>query len=153
MDDDATGSLLCTFRLGDHLLGVDVRDVQEVLHGVDVTPIPHAPASVAGLINLRGQIATTIDLRTRLGIDASSRRSDPTHVVVRSAGEPVSLLVDSIGEVLEVGHELHEPPPVTIDDAVSHLIVGTYKLTDELLLVLDVARVVATQVPLTEDAA
>ncbi len=146
--------LLCTFWLDDLLLGIDVRDVQEIIRSADITPIPHSPPAVAGLINLRGQIATTIDLRDRLGVVPSSDDEDvPSHVVVRSGGEQVSLLVDRIGEVLEVGAELYEPPPVTMRHEVADLIVGTYKLTDELLLVVDVPRLVDVAAATTEDAA
>ena len=77
----------------------------------------------------------------------------PSHVVIRSGGEQVSLLVDRIGEVREVGPDLYEPPPVTMRKEVADLIVGTYKLTDELLLVVDVARLVDVHATLGEDAA
>ncbi|MEM8747195.1 MAG: chemotaxis protein CheW [Actinomycetota bacterium] len=147
------GALLCTFRLADLLFGVDVRDVQEVLRNAEITPVPHAAPAGAGLINLRGQIATTVDLRTRLGLDSIELEGGPMHVVVRAAGEPVSLLVDRIGDVLSVDHEDYEPPPVTIDPAVAELIVGTYKLEEELLLVVDVARVVETHATQGEEAA
>ncbi len=145
--------LLCTFWLDDLLLGIDVRDVQEIIRSADITPIPHSPPAVAGLINLRGQIATTIDLRDRLGVEPSPDDDVPSHVVVRSGGEQVSFLVDRIGEVLEVGAELYEPPPVTMREEVADLIIGTYKLTDELLLVVDVPRLVDVAGTPTEDAA
>ena len=147
------GLQLCTFRLGDLFLGVDVLDVQEVLYHADVTTVPHAPEAVSGLINLRGQIATTIDLRCRLGVEPPEDEKRPTHVVVRSAGESVSLLVDAIGDVLEVDPDLYEAPPETMDDATAELILGAYKLEEELLLILDVARVVSIPLPTREEAA
>lgn len=134
---------LCTFRLGDMLLGVDVRAVQEVLRDADLTPVPHAAAAICGLINLRGEIAIAMDLRTRLGMAPAEDREGQTHVVVASVGEPVSLLVDEIGDVIDVGPDRYEPPPVTMDPLTAELVLGTYKLDDELLLVLDVPRVVA----------
>lgn len=147
------GLQLCTFRLGSLFLGVDVLDVQEVLYHADVTGVPHAAEAVSGLINLRGQIATTIDLRTRLGVEPADESRRPTHVVVRSSGESVSLLVDAIGDVLEVDPDLYEAPPETMDDATRDLILGAYKLEDELLLILDVARVVNIPLPTREEAA
>lgn len=147
------GLQLCTFRLGDLFLGVDVLDVQEVLYHADVTAVPQAPEAVCGLINLRGQIATTVDLRARLGVDERTDPHRPTHVVVRSAGESVSLLVDVIGDVLHVDPDLYEPPPETMDEATADLILGAYKLEDELLLILDVARVVNIPLPSREEAA
>lgn len=149
----AGGVLLCTFWLDELFFGVDVRDVQEILRDADVTPIPHAPPSVAGLINLRGQIATTLDLRIRLGVNATTEHALSNHVVVRSGGEQVSLLVDRIGEVIEVGPDLYEPPPVTMRDEVTDLIIGTYKLTEELLLVVDVPRLVDIKYELGDEAA
>ncbi|MFK8024019.1 MAG: chemotaxis protein CheW [Ilumatobacter sp.] len=151
--DDNNTVLLCTFRLGDLLLGIDVRDVQEILREADITPIPGAAPAVAGLINLRGQIATTLDLRTRLGLESAAEDAVPSHVVVKSGGEQLSLLVDSIGEVLEVGFDLYEPPPVTMQEEIADLMVGTYKLADELLLVVDVAQVVAIPLNHGQDAA
>ena len=149
----APGLQLCTFRLGSLFLGVDVLDVQEVLYHADVTSVPHAADAVSGLINLRGQIATTIDLRTRLGVESDDEPGRPTHVVVRSSGESVSLLVDRIGDVLEVDPDLYEAPPETMDDATRDLILGAYKLEEELLLILDVARVVNIPLPTREEAA
>lgn len=134
-------SLLCTFWLGELFFGVDVRNVQEILRGAAVTPVPHAPDSVAGLINLRGQIATTLDLRVRLGVRTTDD-APSTHVVVRNRGEQVSLLVDRVGEVIDVGPDQYEAPPVTMRDDLTDLIVGTYKLPEELLLVVDVPRLV-----------
>lgn len=150
---ESHGLLLCTFRLGDLLFGVDVRDVQEVLRHADITPVPDAHEAIAGLINLRGQIATTLDLRVRLGLDPFEVEGGPMHVVVASAGEAISLLVDRIGEVLEVDPEAFERPPVTIDPEVATMIMGVYKLDDELLLVVDVARMVAIPSNQGEEAA
>lgn len=149
----SAGLQLCTFRLGPLFLGVDVLDVQEVLYHADVTAVPHAAEAVSGLINLRGQIATTVDLRTRLGVDADDQPARRTHVVVRSGGESVSMLVDAIGDVLEVEPDLYEPPPETMDDATAELILGAYKLEGELLLILDVARVLTIPLPTREEAA
>lgn len=134
---------LCTFRLGSLYLGVNVLDVQEVLYRAEVCKVPHAEPAICGLINLRGQIATTIDMRTRLGIEPRDPEAQPIHVVVRSAGESVNLLVDKIGDVLAVDPELYEPPPETMSGIAKELILGAYKLTDELLLILDVDKAVA----------
>ncbi|MEM7324641.1 MAG: chemotaxis protein CheW [Actinomycetota bacterium] len=143
MKTDVTTLQLCTFRLGSLYLGVNVLDVQEVLYRAEVCRVPHADPAISGLINLRGQIATTIDMRTRLGIEPRDPESQPIHVVVRSAGESVNLLVDKIGDVLAVDPDLYEPPPETISGIAKELILGAYKLTDELLLILDVDKAVA----------
>lgn len=134
---------LCTFRLGPLYLGVNVLDVQEVLYQAEVCRVPHAEPGISGLINLRGQIATTIDLRARLEIEPRDPESRPIHVVVRSGGESVNMLVDKIGDVLAVDPDLYEPPPETMSGIARELILGAYKLEDELLLILDVDRTVA----------
>lgn len=144
---------LCTFRLGPLYLGIDVLDVREVLHHADVTAVPHADPAVEGLINLRGQIATTIDLRRRLEVAPLDDDSNPIHVVILADGEPVTLLVDAIGDVVDVDPAAYEDPPSTMTGVASELILGAYKLTDELLLVLDVQRAVQLEDEVTEAGA
>ncbi len=132
---------LCTFRCDGVLFGVDVIDVQEVLRLQEMTPIPLAPPSVRGLINLRGQIVTALDLRVKLGMSASTSQ-DAVNVVVRVDDGIVSLLVDEIGDVIEVDAENFERPPDTLADDARDLIRGAYKLKGRLLLVLDPARTI-----------
>ena len=134
---------LVTFTLGERLYGVGVESVQEVLRGLPRTRIPLAPSAVAGLINLRGQVLTAIDLRVQLELAARPPGMEPMLVVIRIGGEPVALLVDSIGAVVVVEDEQFEPPPDTLTGSVRDLIIGAYKLTDQLLLSLDVNRAVA----------
>ena len=133
----------CTFLLDGHLFGVDVACVQEVLKQQDLTPVPRAPREVAGLINLRGQIVTTLDLRTRLGLPERPAGSDSVSVVVRAAdGGPVSLVVDRIGDVLHVDASSVEAPPDTVPAQVRELVRGICKLEDRLMLVLDTERAI-----------
>jgi purine-binding chemotaxis protein CheW len=94
---------LVTFRLGGALYGVDVTQVQEVLHQQQRTRVPLAPRTVAGLVNLRGQVVLAVDLRARLALPDRAEGDDPMMVVVRVGGETVSLLVDHVGEVVTVG--------------------------------------------------
>ena len=134
---------LVTFRLDDRTYGVDVDAVQEVLRGLPRTRIPLAPRALAGLINLRGQVLTALDLREQLGLPARDPGTEPMLVVIRVAGEPAALLVDSIGAVVDVEDEQFEPPPDTLTGPSRALILGAYKLPDRLLLALDVDRAVA----------
>src|SRR6516164_6364907 len=129
----------CTFFLDGLRFGVDVQKVQEVVPYQEMTRVPLAPATVCGLLNLRGQIVTGIDLRRRL--DLAERPADqlPTNVVLRGEDSPVSFLVDDIGEVLEVAGD-GETPPVTLRGKVRDLIEAVYPLDGELLLVMDTAR-------------
>lgn len=131
-----------TFTLGGTLYGIDVLRVQEALRSHTRTRVPLAPTDVAGLVNLRGQVVLTVDMRTRMGVGAG-RDDEPMMVVVQVDGEPISLLVDEIGDVVEVGPESFESPPDTLDPALRSLIRGAHKLDGRLLLVLDVDEAVA----------
>jgi purine-binding chemotaxis protein CheW len=131
---------LCTFRLGDLLLGIDVQQVQEVIRFQKMTRVPLAPRVVEGLINLRGQIVTAIDLRYRLGLPARDPESLPINVVIRTSDGAVSLLVDDIGDVVEVDDAHFEPTPPTLNSCLREAVHGVYKLEERLLLLLDVER-------------
>lgn len=134
---------LVTFTLDGHLYGVDVDAVQEVLRGQARTRIPLAPRTLAGLINLRGQVLSAIDLRAQLDLPARDADVEPMLVVIRVSGEPVALMVDSIGSVVDVETEQFEPPPDTLSGTSRDLLLGAYKLEEQLLLALDVDRAVA----------
>ncbi len=131
-----------TFTLGSTLYGIDVLRVQEALRSHTRTRVPLAPADVAGLVNLRGQVVLTVDMRTRMGV-ALGADDTPMMVVVQVDGEPISLLVDEIGDVVDVGPDSFETPPDTLDPALRSLIRGAHKLDGRLLLVLDVDEAVA----------
>jgi len=132
----------CSFFLDGLRFGVDVRKVQEVVPYQEMTRVPLAPPTVRGLLNLRGQIVTGIDLRRRLDLPERPADRLPMNVVLRGEDSPVSFLVDDIGEVIEVNADACEPPPDTLRGRVRELIQGVYPLPDELLLVLDTDRTV-----------
>jgi purine-binding chemotaxis protein CheW len=135
---------LCTFKVGDRWLGIQVARVQEILRARPATPVPLAPPVVAGLVNLRGQIVTAVDLRRRLELARQEQEHDPAQVVVHGAEGAVSLLVDEVGDVLEVAEDDFEPPPPTMTGDARELISGAWKLPDRLLLALDVDAAVTT---------
>ena len=130
----------CTFFLDGLRFGVDVQKVQEVVPYQEMTRVPLAPPTIRGLLNLRGQIVTGIDLRRRLELPERPADCLPMNVVLRGEDSPVSFLVDDIGEVIEVSVEAVEPPPDTLQGRVRELIQGVYPLEDELLLILDTAK-------------
>jgi len=132
----------CTFTLDGLLFGVEVLKVQEVIRYLEMTRVPLAPAVVRGLINLRGQIVTAIDLRRRLELSERPADQSPMNVVIRTDDEAVSFLVDEIGDVREVEEELFEQPPETLKGVARELIRGAYKLKDRLLLVLDTEKAI-----------
>jgi purine-binding chemotaxis protein CheW len=132
----------CTFLLDSHLFGIEVMQIQEVIRYQRMTRVPLAPSVVEGLINLRGQIVTAVDLRRRLELPERPAGQVPMNIVVRTDDNAVSLLVDEIGEVVEVQEDQFETPPETLRGPARDLITGAYKLADRLLLVLDTARTV-----------
>lgn len=135
-----TNRQFCTFYLDGLLFGVDLRNVQEVIRFLKMTRVPLAPDAVCGLLNLRGQIVTALDLRRRLGLKPGASEPLPMNVVVRSADGAVSLLVDEIGDVVEVEEASFEPPPETLRGNVRTMILGVHKLSDRLMHVLDVEK-------------
>lgn len=134
---------LATFVVDGATYGLDVTAVQEALRDQPRTPVPLAPPSSAGLVNLRGQVVLAIDLRVCLGLPPLAADAEPMMVVVQVGGEPVSLLVDQVGDVVEVAEDAFEPPPPTLDPDLRRVVRGAYKLPDRLLLALDVERAVA----------
>ncbi|MGH7223324.1 MAG: chemotaxis protein CheW [Gemmataceae bacterium] len=130
----------CSFFLDGLRFGVDVRKVQEVVPYQEMTRVPLAPPTVRGLLNLRGQIITGIDLRRRLELPERPADHLPMNVVLRGEDCPVSFLVDEIGEVIEVDADAGELPPDTLRGRARELIQRVYSLPDELLLVLDTAK-------------
>ena len=139
----ATSGQLATIRLDGDLYGVEVEHVQEVLKSQGLTRVPLAPPAVAGLINLRGQVVTAIELRERLGRPPRPTDTDAVVIVVRLHGEAVSLLVDSIADVVDVDASDFEAPPDTLEGQARDLIRGAFKLDGQLLLALDVQKAVS----------
>lgn len=136
-----------TFMVGGLHLALPVQLVEEVLRRHQVTRIPLAPHGVAGLMNLRGQLVLAIDLRARIGVFPRDPDREPMHVVVRVGGAAYGLLVDEIGDVLELDAEVHDVVPDRVRGDLRHLLTGVIRLPDELLLALDVQRVIREIAP------
>jgi purine-binding chemotaxis protein CheW len=136
-------SQLSTFHVGRYLFGVDVSLVQEIVRLQEYTPVPLSSPEIAGLINLRGEVLTAIDMRARLGLPPADGSRSRVNIVVRIDDEPVSLLVDEISGVQEVSNVPFENTPTTVDAAVRELLIGSYTLPDRLLLALNASRVLA----------
>lgn len=131
---------LTTFYVGSVLFGIEVMKVQEVTGQADINPVPRAPDFISGLINLRGQIATAIDLNKLFNQD-HKRNLEHMTVVCHSETGLVSLVVDSIGDVVEVEKSSFERTPEIIPFDVRKYIKGIYKLEDELLSILDIEKI------------
>lgn len=135
-----------TFRVGELFFGIEVLEVQEVLRYLEMTSVPLAPAVIEGLINLRGEIVTAIDMRRRLGLAPRPDGQLPMNMVIRSEDGAVSLLVDEIGDVLNLDDETLEPVPDNLPAEQKMSIAGVHKLADELLLVLNAAGTLCIEV-------
>lgn len=133
-----------TFEVADQLFGVEVHTVQEVLSYNEYTPVPLAPPAVGGLFNLRGQVIAAVDLRVQLGLVRQAMQGPVMNVILRGDGEPVSLLVDRIGEVVDLDDEAFESPPDTLSGPTRELVTGTFKMDGRLMLALDVNQAVDT---------
>ncbi len=131
----------CTFYLDGRLFGVEVLKVQEVVQLHETTEVPLAPPEVRGLMNLRGSIVSSIDLRRRFRLPAREEGLEPTHVVTQSGTGLVSLEVDRIGDVVEVTETQFERPPSTLSGEARKLVDSVYKLDGSLLLTLNMERV------------
>lgn len=137
----AGNTQICTFTVDDLLMGVEVTQVQEVICSQAMTRVPLASHVVHGLINLRGQIVTAVDLRTRMGLPQRKPKDIPMHVVIRGVEGPVSILVDAIGDVIEVPEDAFEAPPRTLLKSHREVIDAVCKLPGQLLLLVDPERV------------
>lgn len=129
-----------TFYVGDLFLGIEVPRVQELLRYQDITPVPLAPGFIEGLINLRGHIVTAVDMRRRLELGPRPDGLTPMNIVLRARDGAVSLLVDEIGDVLEVSPDTAEPGPATMRPEIKDVVDCIFKLEDKLLLGLNAGR-------------
>ncbi len=127
-----------SFRVADQWLGVPVVVAQEVLTAQAISPVPLAPAEVAGFLNLRGQIVTAIDLRVRLGLPPREEEGASMNIVVRDGGELFSFLVDEVGDVVEVDDDRLEPTPPTLEARWRECCEGVIRRERGLLVVMDV---------------
>lgn len=130
-----------TVSIADQRFGIPVLQVQDVLREQKVTKIPLAPPEVSGSLNLRGRIVTAINVRKKLNLP---RNSDDTStsmsVVVEHEDELFSLVIDSVGDVLSLDHDLFEKNPSTLDPAWRDISTGIYQLDNELLVIMDVSK-------------
>lgn len=141
---------LTTFYIGKNLYGIDVSWVQEVTGALQIVSVPLAPSFVSGLINLRGQIATAVAMKSLFGLSVTKdlgrtidEDRESMSVICRFEGNLVALLVDSIGDVMEVSEDRFEMAPMTVPPVVRRFLSGVYKIDGALLSVVDVAKVAA----------
>jgi purine-binding chemotaxis protein CheW len=129
-----------TFMIAEQLFGIPVLQIQDVLSSYHITPIPLAPPEITGSLNLRGRVVTAIDVRLRLGLPPRAADVESMSIVAESEGELYSLMVDSVGEVLALPRSAFERNLPTLDAKFRAFSEGIYRLEGQLLVVLDVNR-------------
>jgi len=130
-----------TVTIGNQLFGLPIHLVRDVFVPERLTPVPLAPSNVAGILNLRGRVTTVIELRSRLDLEMP-RQSQPAMVVgIELTGECYGLLVDSVGEVMLLESSAREPNPANLDPRLARVAAGVYQIEGQLMIVLDVDRV------------
>jgi purine-binding chemotaxis protein CheW len=129
-----------TVTIADQIFGIPVLSVRDVLGPQKITRVPLAQPEVAGALNLRGRIVTAIDVRRRLNLPARPKEMTGMSVVVEHRGEPYSLMIDAVGEVLSLPADAFERSPPTLNPRWRDVSSGIYRLDGRLLVVLDVER-------------
>jgi len=129
------------FEVGEILCGLEIGSVREINRKLDITRVHLAPDSVRGVVNLRGQIVTVVDMRRKFGMPSQEFDNRMRIIVVRTDGEDIGLLVDSVSDIIPSSAERMERPPPHVKHAVVKYISGVYKLDDDLVAILDVERI------------
>lgn len=143
---EPVSELLTTFYVGNEYYGIEVMKVQEVTGTPVVVPVPLAPNFVRGLINLRGQLATALGLRELFGA-GEAEINQQMSVVCRMDGNLVSLIVDQIGDVVEVEGRIYEESPETLPPGIRKYVKGIYKMNGTLLSLLDMEKITKELAP------
>jgi purine-binding chemotaxis protein CheW len=132
-----------TFYVGHMLLGVDIRIVQEINRQSEITQVPHAPEYVRGVINLRGDVATVVDLRKILGLPDRRMDRETRNLIVHHRGEAIGLLVDRISDILTINDDEIKPPPTNVEGVDGRLMSGVCTLQSEIVVLLDIDEVLS----------
>jgi len=142
--NDSTADLLTeyvTVTIGGHMFGLPIFRVQDVFVPVGLTRVPLAPPEVAGILNLRGRVVTAIDMRSRLDFGEREPGTPVMAIGIELKGESYGLLVDAVGEVMQLHNSACEAKPANLDPRLSRVAAGIYRLEGQLMVVLDVDRV------------
>ena len=132
---------MATFYLGEALCGMDILKVQEINKMLEMTNVPQAPDYIKGILNLRGQIVTVIDLGKKLGLSVTNLSHDTRNIIVNSKGEHIGLLVKKISDVVQANTDKFEPPPANMGGIQGEFFTGVYKTDNKLIGILDVEKV------------
>ena len=146
MQDSIDHTEFVTFTIAGQLFGLPIARVQEVFRPTRITRVPLAGAQIAGVLNLRGRIVTAIDMRSRLELRAPESGKPPMAIGIEAKGESFGLLVDAVGEVLKLPDADREPNPINLDRKLAAVSAGVYRLDGQLMVVLDIDRVLDLRV-------
>jgi purine-binding chemotaxis protein CheW len=130
-----------TVTIGDHMVGLPIFRVQDVFVPDRLTRVPLAPPEIAGILNLRGRVVTAIDMRSRLDLGQRAKGAPVMAIGIETKGESYGLLVDAVGEVMALRNSAREAKPANLDPRLSRVAAGIYRLEGQLMVVLDVDRV------------
>lgn len=132
---------LVSFNIGEEEFGVDILGVQEINRMIDITRVPNAPSYVEGVINLRGKVIPVIDLRKRLAMPTRTHDHETRIIVVEIEGKIIGFVVDKVNEVLRIPQSVTEAPPAMVSGIKSDYITAIGKLSDRLIILLDLAKI------------
>jgi purine-binding chemotaxis protein CheW len=141
MHDNTDFTEFVTLTTAGQMFGLPIERVQDVFKPAHITPVPLAGAEIAGVLNLRGRIVTIIDMRSRLDMQRREDGRAPMAIGIEAKGESFGLLVDAVGEVLKLPDAEREPNPINLDRKLAAVSAGVYRLDGQLLVVLDIDRV------------
>jgi purine-binding chemotaxis protein CheW len=145
MSEKSQSVELATFYVGEALCGMDILNVQEINKLMDMTKVPQSPEYVTGILNLRGQIVTVIDLGKKLGLSSTDFSETTRNIIVNADSEYIGLLVSSISDVVNANWEKVEEPPANIGGVQGVFFKGVFKTKDRLIGILDVNKVLADE--------
>lgn len=136
---------ICTFYVDSFFFGIDVSKIQEVIRYQEMTHVPLTNRTISGLINMRGQIVTAIDMRERLHFESLAKDQKPVNIIVNLDDGPVSMLVDSIGDVIDIPLDMFEIPPESVRGNFKKVLKEVCQLEDQLLLILDIETLLCVE--------
>ncbi len=140
-----------TFYIGDMLMGIDIQRVQEINHNLDCTPVPHTDDFIRGVINLRGEVVTVLELRKILNLPEPAAKQQHRNIIVNADGESIGLVIDRISDVVIADNQEIEPAPANLNGINNRFFNGVYKKEKELLLLLNIDEIVMNEIGETVD--
>ncbi len=142
-----------TLRIGGQLFGAPVSDIHDVFSPTSITPVPLAPKEIAGVLNLRGRIVTAIDSRARLGLAPRDPDASIMAIHIEVGNESFGLIIDQVGEVLRLDDDKREDTPANLDPTWAQIASGVYRLEKELLVILQINKVLSFALEADSDLA